>query len=277
MFSVLILTLNEEKTLPSCLASLRGCDDVVVLDSGSTDRTAAIAAAAGARVVVHPFENFAQQRNFAHEAIEFRHPWVLHLDADEQLTEELRSECAAHTASEPVDGCYAAPRMLWEGRWIPHSTDYPAWQARFVKARGFTFVQAGHGQREAPQMRMDWLRANYLHNLSADEASGWLDTQKPTYVGKSSMAETQIQRHYQVVIERLASPPAETAPYDADLARAENYAAAIKSAQTIDALNVINEMPELLADIERWKTARPDLLKGLKEVAAAHRAKLLGQ
>lgn len=174
MFSVLILTLNEEKTLPSCLASLRGCDDVVVLDSGSTDRTAAIAAAAGARVVVHPFENFAQQRNFAHEAIEFRHPWVLHLDADEQLTEELRSECAAHTASEPVDGCYAAPRMLWEGRWIPHSTDYPAWQARFVKARGFTFVQAGHGQREAPQMRMDWLRANYLHNLSADGASGWL-------------------------------------------------------------------------------------------------------
>jgi glycosyltransferase involved in cell wall biosynthesis len=174
MFSVLILTLNEEKTLPSCLASLRGCDDVVVLDSGSTDRTAAIAAAAGARVVVHPFENFARQRNFAHEAIKFRHPWVFHLDADEQLTEELRSECAAHTASELVDGCYAAPRMLWEGRWIPHCTDYPAWQARFVKARGFTFVQAGHGQREAPQMRMGRLRANYLHNLSVDGASGWL-------------------------------------------------------------------------------------------------------
>lgn len=174
MFSVLILTLNEERVLPTCMASIKGCDDMVVLDSGSTDRTVEIAAAAGARVVSHPFENFARQRNFAHSAIEFRHPWVFHLDADEQLTAELTAECARFTGAEPVDGCFAAPRMLWEGRWIPHCTDYPAWQARFVKARGFTFVQAGHGQREAPQMRMGRLHANYLHDLSVDGTSGWL-------------------------------------------------------------------------------------------------------
>jgi glycosyltransferase involved in cell wall biosynthesis len=174
MFSVLILTLNEEKMLPVCLASTRGCDDVVVLDSGSRDATAALAAAAGARVVVHPFEDFARQRNFAHREIEFRHPWVFHLDADEQLTGELKAECATFTGAEPLDGCFAAPRMIWEGRWIPRCTDYPAWQARFVKARGFEFVQAGHGQREAPQMRMGRLRANYLHDLSAEGAAGWL-------------------------------------------------------------------------------------------------------
>jgi len=174
MFSVLILTLNEEKSLPGCLASIKDCDDVVVLDSGSTDRTASVATTAGARVVVHPFENFAQQRNFAHDAIEFRHPWVFHLDADEQLTEALCAECAELPATGSLDGCYVAPRMLWEGRWIPRCTDYPAWQARFVKSRGFTFVQAGHGQREAPEMRMGRLRENYLHNLSVDGASGWL-------------------------------------------------------------------------------------------------------
>jgi glycosyltransferase involved in cell wall biosynthesis len=174
MFSVLILTLNEEKALPACLASIKGCDDIVVLDSGSTDCTASIATAAGARVVVHPFESFAKQRNFAHDAIEFRHPWVFHLDADEQLTQALCAECTTFTGTEPLDGCYAAPRMLWEGRWIPHCTDYPAWQARFVKAREFAFVQAGHGQREAPEMRMGRLRANYLHNLSGEGADGWL-------------------------------------------------------------------------------------------------------
>lgn len=174
MFSVLILTLNEEKNLPTCLASIKGCDDIVVLDSGSTDRTVPIAEAAGARVFVHPFENFAQQRNFAHSEIPFRHPWVFHLDADEQLTPEISAECAAFTGSEAIDGCFAAPRMLWEDRWIPRCTDYPAWQARFVKARGFRFEQAGHGQREAPEMRMGRLRANYLHNLSADGVSGWL-------------------------------------------------------------------------------------------------------
>lgn len=174
MFSVLILTFNEERKLPACLGSVAACDDVVVLDSGSTDRTAETARTAGARVYVHPFEDFAQQRNHAHRAIEFRHPWVFHLDADEQMPPELRAECAAYRGDEPLDGCYAAPRMLWEGRWIPHCTDYPAWQARFVKARGFEFVQSGHGQREAPHMRMGRLRANYLHDLSADGVDGWL-------------------------------------------------------------------------------------------------------
>jgi glycosyltransferase involved in cell wall biosynthesis len=174
MFSVLILTLNEERKLPACLASAAGCDDVVVLDSGSADHTVEIAREAGARVFVNPFVNFAQQRNHAHRAIEFRHPWVFHLDADEQMTVELRAECAAYRGDEPLDGCYAAPRMLWEGCWIPHCTDYPAWQARFVKARGFEFAQAGHGQREAPSMRMGHLRANYLHDLSADGVDGWL-------------------------------------------------------------------------------------------------------
>ena len=174
MFSVLILTFNEERKLPACLASLAGCDDVVVLDSGSTDRTEEIARSQGARFFVHSFQDFAQQRNFAHRTIDFRHPWVLHLDADEQLTAELRAECSAYDGTEPVDGCYVAPRMLWEGRWIPRCTDFPAWQARFVKARGFEFVQAGHGQREAPQMRMGHLRANYLHDLTADGETGWV-------------------------------------------------------------------------------------------------------
>ncbi len=174
MFSVLILTRNEEHRLPACLASAAGCDDVVVLDSGSTDRTADRARDAGARVFVHPFEDFAAQRNHAHRAIPFRHPWVFHLDADEQLTPALHSECAAYRGDEPLDGCYAAPRMLWEGRWIRRSTDFPAWQARFVKARGFEFVQAGHGQREAPGMRMGFLAAPYLHDLSGDGVEGWL-------------------------------------------------------------------------------------------------------
>jgi len=174
MFSVLILTLNEERLLPACLASVAGCDDVVVLDSGSMDRTAEIARHAGARVFSHAFENFAAQRNHAHHAIPFRHPWVFHLDADERMTPALRDECAAYAGAEPLDGCYAAPQMLWEGRWIRHCTDYPAWQARFVKAHDFEFVQAGHGQREAPGMRMGRLDAPYLHDLSASGVEAWL-------------------------------------------------------------------------------------------------------
>ena len=175
MFSVLILTLNEERDLPRCLASVRGCDDVVVLDSGSADRTVAIARDAGARTFSRPFDSFASQRNHAQREIPFRHPWVFHLDADEQMTPELFAECAAASARTDVEGFYAAPKMLFEGRWIPHCTDYPAWQARFVRAPQFAFVEVGHGQREAPGMRLGRLHGGYWHDLSSGGESEWLE------------------------------------------------------------------------------------------------------
>lgn len=171
--SILILTLNEEKNLPACLTSVACFDDVVVLDSGSTDRTSAIALAAGARVFTHPFQGFAAQRNHAHGTIAFRHDWVFHLDADESMTPELAHECAALDPERALDGYYVAPRMLFHGNWLRRCTDFPAWQARFVRARGFRFIQAGHGQREAPEMRMGRLAGNYLHDISVDDEIEW--------------------------------------------------------------------------------------------------------
>ncbi|MBC7368876.1 MAG: glycosyltransferase family 2 protein [Undibacterium sp.] len=178
MFSVLILTLNEERDLPRCLASVGDCDDIVVLDSGSTDATADLARAAGARVVTRPFDNFAGQRNHAQHSLAFRHPWVFHLDADEQLTPELIAECKKNSARTDIDGLLVAPKMLWEDHWVPHCTDFPAYQARFVRAPEFAFIEVGHGQREAPHMRLGRLHANYLHDLSSGGAEGeaeWLE------------------------------------------------------------------------------------------------------
>lgn len=168
MFSTLIIAFNEERNLPACLAALRGCDDVLVLDSGSTDETVAIAKAAGARVLVHPFSDFAGQRNFGLAQGAFKHPWVLHLDADEILTPELEAECRETARLDPpdVDGYFIAPKMLYHGRWIPHCTDFPAYQARFGHVHRFRFVQVGHGQREDPSLRLGTLKSSYLHNLS---------------------------------------------------------------------------------------------------------------
>lgn len=195
MFSVVILTLNEERNLPTCLGSLRGIDDVVILDSGSTDRTHEIAHSAGARVVVHPFKNFGEQRNYAHEAVAFKNPWVLHLDADERMTPEFLQECHSRGAENPsnVDGFWVAPRMIFRGRWIPHCTDFPAYQARFVHVTRFRFIQVGHGQREAPAMRMQRLACNYLHDLSADGEEA-LESKHRKYAKQEAAA--YLQRHY---------------------------------------------------------------------------------
>ena len=93
--SILILTLNEEPNIGACLDALKGFDDIVVFDSLSTDRTREIALAKGARVVERPFDNWAAHQNWALDNIEFKHPWVFYLDADERMTPELRDEIMA--------------------------------------------------------------------------------------------------------------------------------------------------------------------------------------
>lgn len=192
MFSVLILTLNEEKNLPSCLASVAGCEDIVVLDSGSKDRTCELAVSLGARVHQRAFDNFAGQRNHAQHNIFFRNPWVFHLDADERMTPQLLRECQEVASQQPdLDGFFVAPRMLWHGRWLPRCTDFPAYQARFVKAPAFEFIQSGHGQREAPGMRMGRLRHNYLHEMCPDGEAAWLDKHRKYARQEASLAMQQ--------------------------------------------------------------------------------------
>ena len=136
--SVLILTLNEEENLPRCLDSLKWCDDVVVFDSYSTDKTLEIAAAAGARVVQRRFDNWCTHQNWAMQNIEYRHPWVFYIDADEVMTPELAAEVQRVCAGE--DGGHAAFRVrrkdtFW-GTWLRRSSMYPIWLTRlFLPAK----------------------------------------------------------------------------------------------------------------------------------------------
>jgi len=108
--TAVVLTLDEARHLPDCLASLSWADDVVVLDSGSTDGTADIARTAGARVAVHPFENYSRQRQHALSLVAT--PWVLFVDADERVSPALAAEVrevlgAAETEAATVGGSTA--------------------------------------------------------------------------------------------------------------------------------------------------------------------------
>lgn len=152
MFSVLILTKNEEANLPGCLKSVAWCDDLVVLDSLSTDRTREIAMQAGARVEEREFDDFGGQRNHALEKIRFRHPWIFQLDADEHFREELREECERVIAKDERSAYSVPNRIFFMGRWIRHCTQYPFPQVRLVKVGEVKFRKAGHGQA------LDWAK-----------------------------------------------------------------------------------------------------------------------
>jgi glycosyltransferase involved in cell wall biosynthesis len=121
--SILILTLNEEQNLPSCLESVRWSDDIVVLDSYSTDQTVEIANAAGARVIQRRFDNWAAHQNWAVENIRFVHPWVFYLDADERMTDELRQEIdsIAGDPNEARVAFYCGRKNFFMGKWLKYS------------------------------------------------------------------------------------------------------------------------------------------------------------
>ncbi len=127
-----ILAYNEERNLPDCLASVAWADEVLVVDSISTDRTVEIAKAAGARVVQRPWPGMNAQRSFAiHEA---SHEWVLCVDADERVTPELKAEVAAAVARTDGPAGYEVPRHTWYlGRWIDHGGWYPDWKLRLFR------------------------------------------------------------------------------------------------------------------------------------------------
>ena len=131
MISVLILTKNEEENLRACLASVKWCDDVVVLDCGSTDGTVEV----GVRVEVRPFDDWSTHLNWALENLHFAHPWVYNCDADEIVPDDLRGELLA-VAAVGGSGNVAFRlryRNYFQGRWIRHCGIYPTWVLRFFR------------------------------------------------------------------------------------------------------------------------------------------------
>lgn len=176
--SVIILTLNEEHDLPALLESIRWCDDIHLVDSGSTDCTLEIARTAGVNCLEHPFQGFGQQRNWALENCALKYPWVLFLDADEASTPEFQTAVLQAIASAPetVSGFYCCWKMMVEGRWLKRSDSFPKWQFRLVRRGRATFVDFGHGQKEGEiDGTLGYVREPYLHFVVSKGWSTWID------------------------------------------------------------------------------------------------------
>jgi glycosyltransferase involved in cell wall biosynthesis len=166
MISVVVLTKNEEQDLPACLESIRWCDDVHVVDSGSTDQTVSLARELGAKVCVHPFESFGRQRNWAIDHCELRHEWILFLDADERSTPSFEKALLHAVVKSPPDvaGYYCCWKMMLGDRWLKRSDNFPKWQFRLFRKGRARFVDVGHGQKEGQvDGRIEYLREPYLH------------------------------------------------------------------------------------------------------------------
>jgi glycosyltransferase involved in cell wall biosynthesis len=172
--SVVVLTLNEEVNIAACLASCSWCDDVHVLDSGSTDRTVEIARASGAQTSVHRFDAFGAQRNWAIDHLPTRHEWIFHLDADERFTPELVEELARIVAADPIEaGFFVSEKLMFMNRWLK-SAGYPKYQMRFFHKARMRFRDYGHGQRELTDGAVGTLNQPYVHLAFNKGLDDWL-------------------------------------------------------------------------------------------------------
>ena len=132
LLSISIITLNEERNLARTLASVRFADEIVVVDSGSTDRTVEIAESFGAKVFVRAWQGFAAQKNFAIQ--QCTGDWILSLDADEEMSHELRRQLEILLPTyPPIDAYFIKRRNLFLNRWVRYGGYYPDAKLRLFR------------------------------------------------------------------------------------------------------------------------------------------------
>lgn len=173
--SIFIQTLNEEKNLPSCLESVRWADDVVVLDSLSTDGTERIAREFGCRWFARKYDGRGPHQNWAMENIPWPNKWVFYLDADEHMTPELRAEIEAIAAdeSEKRVAFYCGRRNYFMGQWLKHAMP-PGYIMRFFQPPKIRFARLAN-----PTPTIDgphgYLKNHFIHYNFSKGLAEWFE------------------------------------------------------------------------------------------------------
>src|SRR6185503_8893501 len=171
--SATIITFNEESNIKAACESIAWADEIVVVDSNSTDATRELATASGARVITNAWPGFGAQKQFAVE--QSRHEWIFSLDADERVSDELRNSIQSLRSmneSDLADGYEIARRTYYQQRWIRGGGWYPDRQLRlFKKSRGHWKQRHIHESVTMnPGARVERLNGDLLHYTSQDAA-----------------------------------------------------------------------------------------------------------
>ena len=174
--SLVIIARDAAHELADCLASAAFAAETIVVDSGSADDTAQLAARAGARVIGHAWEGFGPQKNFA--VLQATHDWVLCLDADERVTPELAAAIRAlFVAGAPAAAAYAfARRNRFLGRWRAHGEGYPDWNVRLFDRRRARWSSDLVHEKVVADGPVEKLRGDLLH-ASAESIDAYIAKQ----------------------------------------------------------------------------------------------------
>ncbi len=162
--TVMVFTLNEERNLPGCLESISWSDDIIVVDSYSTDSTRTICETRNVRFFQHAFEGFGSQRNWAFAHTSPKHEWILVLDADERVPPELAEEIGrvVSSATEKIAAYRLRRRLFMWGRWLRYSGLYPTWVIRLVRRDRVRYIDRGHAETQVVDGQIRELDADLM-------------------------------------------------------------------------------------------------------------------
>jgi len=200
-----IITLNEERNIARAIESLRCSDEILIVDSGSVDRTVELAEKLGARVIEAGWRGFAGQKNWAAE--QASHDWILSLDADEALSEGLEAEIWNLKKSGPEFDAYTMPRLArYLGRWILHSGWYPDRKVRLYHRNRATWVGDFVHESVRATGRVGHLESNILHFTCESLSEHVKSLDRYTTLAAQELAARRVK----VTIPRLIVDPAWT-------------------------------------------------------------------
>jgi glycosyltransferase involved in cell wall biosynthesis len=172
--SVVVLTRDEELNIRRCLTSVAWADQVVVVDSGSTDNTARISRSLGVEVVEQPWLGFSGQREFSLRLPVLRHDWVYFVDADEWVSPQLASEVAGQLHAPSCAGFAHRLRLVFQGTWIRHCGWYRgSWVVRLIDRRYTKYDGSLVGERARVDGRIHRLRNDIVDEDRKGLASWW--------------------------------------------------------------------------------------------------------
>jgi glycosyltransferase involved in cell wall biosynthesis len=219
LYTFIILTYNEELHLPRLLSSIHGLNATVcVLDSGSTDQTLTIATEFGAQVKQHAFINHPQQWHYALQAFEIQTPWVIGLDADQIVSDELKQHLVNFKDEDypDIDGIYFNRKNYFKGKWLKYGGYYPFYQLKMFRYHtGYSDLSENMDHRFiVPGKTMIWKDGHIVEeNLKENSIRFWIDKHNrySDLLAKEEVERRQLSRIQTIKPAFWGSPDERTA------------------------------------------------------------------
>ena len=175
--TAVVLTLNEENNIRQCLSHLTWTDRIVIVDSGSNDKTVEFAREFGCDIYYNLWPGFAAQRNWALDNTNIQTEWIVFIEADEEVTPPMREEICRTLKETECSAFYICYKVMLFGKWVKRSSNFPVWHPRIVRKDRVRFKKAvtGHGETWDVNGKVGYIQEPYIHYSFSKGLSFWFE------------------------------------------------------------------------------------------------------